>query len=130
MLTSLLEHFILVSIDMNATRDHYISTTFLAMVVFIFTLKCNNYQNNENITHKMIGGGKNVTGVLSVIGCKYSTWIYILHPIFIIFMKKLTNKIGIYEIYKFIAPVFVYTITILFLVIWHKIKIYGKPIFP
>ena len=55
-LTSLLEHFILVSIDMNATRDHYISTTFLAVAVFIFILKYNSNQNNEDTVPKMIGG--------------------------------------------------------------------------
>ena len=54
--TSLLERFVLVSIDMNSTRDHYISTTLLAITVFLFALKSS--IGEETITsRKSIGGG-------------------------------------------------------------------------
>ena len=121
-LTSLLEHFVLVSIDMNATRDHYISTTFLAEAVFIFTLKCNIYQTNENAALQMIGGGQNVTDVLAIIGRKYSTWLYIFHPIFINCIGIMANKIGFYRVYRFVAPIVVYITTVMFIVILDKIK--------
>lgn len=120
-LTSLLEHFILVSTDMNATRDHYISTTFLAVAVFIFTLKCNSNQNNEDTVPKMIGG-QNVAGILAIIGRKYSTWLYILHPISIACIGTIANKIGFYGVYRFVAPIVVYITMIMFLVILDKIK--------
>lgn len=54
--TSLLERFILVSTDMNSTRDHYISTTLLAITVLLFTLKSSS--GEENLTsHKSRWGG-------------------------------------------------------------------------
>lgn len=120
-LTSLLEHFILVSIDMNATRDHYISTTLLAVVVFIFALKCGNNFNNENIANKM-NCRLHVIGLLAVIGRKYSTWLYILHPIFITCIDVLMKKVGLYGFYSFCAPFVVYTVTLVFLVFLNKCR--------
>ena len=99
-LTSILERFLLVSIGMNATRDHYISTTFLAVTVFLFALKCDGYE-----------------GFLSAIGRKHSTWLYVLHPIFITCLGAVSNKVGIYGVYKYIAPIIVYIATLVFLVI-------------
>lgn len=104
--TSLLERFVLVSFNANATRDHYISTTLLAITVFLFALKCQ---------------GDNKTLVL--VGRKYSTWLYILHPIFITCIGVVAHKVNVYGIYKFIAPIVVYITTLIFLVIVDKIKI-------
>ena len=104
--TSLLERFILVGLNANAVRDHYISTTFLAVSVFLFALKCH-------------GGNKK----LALIGRKYSTWLYILHPIFITCIGMIAHKVSVYGIYKFIAPIVVYITTLIFLVIVDKIKI-------
>lgn len=103
--TSLLERFVLISFDANATRDHYISTTLLAITIFLFTMKCH---------------GDNKT--LALIGRKYSTWLYILHPIFITCIGMVTHKVGVYGIYKFIAPVVVYITTLIFLMKVDKIK--------
>lgn len=103
--TSLLERYILVRIDMNATRDHYISTTFLAVAVFLFTLKCDGKQ-----------------GMLSIIGRKYSMWLYILHPIFISCIAVVMNIIGIFDYYKYVAPFVVYAVTVAFLVVIVWIK--------
>lgn len=103
--TSLLERYILVSIDMNATRDHYISTTILAVAVFLFTLKCDGKQ-----------------GMLSIIGRKYSMWLYILHPIFISCIAVAMNIIGIFDYYKYVAPFVVYAVTVAFLVVIVWIK--------
>lgn len=55
-ITSLTERFVLVNAGLNATRDHYISTTFLAICLFVYTLKSN--WRNERV---------------AVIGRKYST---------------------------------------------------------
>ena len=103
--TSLLERFVLVSFNANATRDHYISTTLLAITVFLFALKCQ---------------GDNKTLVL--VGRKYSTWLYILHPIFITCIGVVAHKVSVYGIYKFIAPIVVYITTLIFLMIVDKIK--------
>lgn len=60
-LTTCMERFILVSADMNPTRDHYISTTFLAIAVFLFTLKCGIGKELVNLDKNIVGGG---TGLL------------------------------------------------------------------
>lgn len=103
--TSLLERFALVSLNANATRDYYISTTLLVITVFLFTLKCH---------------GDNKT--LALIGRKHSTWLYILHPIFITCIGVVARKMGVYGIYKVIAPIVVYITTLIFLMIVDKIK--------
>lgn len=74
--TSLLERFLLVSLNMNAVRDHYVSTTLLAVAVFLFTLKCSGKKR-----------------VLMTIGRKFSTWLYILHQIFIICIRVVIHKV-------------------------------------
>lgn len=99
-LTSIYERLLLDNIGMNATRDHYISTTFLAGVVFLFALKCN---------------GTN--GLLATVGRKYSTWVYIMHPIFITCFGTVAQKAGIYGVYHYIAPIVVYITTLIFLMV-------------
>lgn len=65
-ITSLIERFVLVNIGLNATRDYYASTTFIAICFFVYALK-SNWKNKG----------------LAALGRKYSTWIYIVHLIFI-----------------------------------------------
>lgn len=104
-ITTLLERFILVSVNMNGERDHYISTTFLAIAVFLFYLK-----------------SVEKTCCVAVIGKKYSTWLYILHPICITCVNIFANRAGIYEVYKFVAPIIIYAFTLLFLMIMDIFK--------
>lgn len=100
-LTSILEHWILVKCNCNSARDHYLSTTFLAISVFIlFVMKEKGQEKN-----------------LSLIGRKYSTWIYILHPVFIIFLDAVASRINITTQYLFIRPILVFTVTIAFLLL-------------
>lgn len=118
-MTSLLERYILVRIEMNATRDHYISTTFLAVTVFLFTLTwCGNKEHDKGNHRNMKRRGVPVT----IIGRKYSTWLYILHPIFITGIGTVTDKVGIYKIYSFVAPLIIYIVTIIFLILWDRFK--------
>ena len=109
MITSLVERFILVNAGLNATRDHYFSTTFLAVCLFVYTLK-SNWHNKE----------------LAVIGRRYSTWLYIMHPIFITAFAMTTDKLDITGIYKYVAPIVVYCATLVFLIILQKVKISMK----
>ena len=104
-ITSLAERFVLVSAGLNATRDHYLSTTFLAICLFVYALK-SNWHNKE----------------LTVIGRKYSTWLYIIHPIFITVFSIVTGKLGIKSIYRCVAPIVVYCATLVFLIILQKVK--------
>ena len=104
-ITSLAERFVLVSAGLNATRDHYLSTTFLAICLFVYALK-SNWHNKE----------------LTVIGRKYSAWLYIIHPIFITVFSIVTGKLGIKSIYRCVAPIVVYCATLVFLIILQKVK--------
>ena len=108
-ITSLAERFALVNAEMNATRDHYLSTTFLAVCLFAYTLK-SNWHNKE----------------LAVIGRKYSTWLYIIHPIFITAFSMVAGKLGIKSIYSCVAPIVVYCATLVFLIILQKVKMAMK----
>lgn len=104
-ITSLAERFVLVSAGLNATRDHYLSTTFLAICLFVYALKSN--WCNKGV---------------SVIGRKYSTWLYIIHPIFITVFSIVVGKLGLKSIYRCIAPIVVYCATLVFLIILQKVK--------
>ena len=114
--TTLLERYILIIVGMNATRDHYISTTFLAVSVFLLSTRIDTKKR-----------------ALSVIGCKYSTWLYILHPVFITAFTVVTRVVGLYNYYSYIAPVVVYAVTLVFLIMVDFIKnkfiklIHGNP---
>ena len=105
-ITSLAERFVLVNARLNATRDHYISTTLLSMCLFVYALKSN--WHNERV---------------AVIGRKYSTWLYIIHPIFITAFSMIVGKLGIKSIYRCVAPIVVYCATLVFLIILRKVKI-------
>lgn len=104
-LTSMMERFLLVSAGMNATRDHYISTTLLALCLFLYTLE-SNWKNEK----------------LATIGREYSTWIYILHPIFIILLSVVISKGGLYQVYRFVAPIVVFLSTLIFLIAMEQLK--------
>lgn len=103
-LTTFGERAILESIDMNGTRDHYISTTFLAIAVFLFAMKSNVQK-----------------GYLVTIGQKYSTWVYIIHPIFITCLGFVMERVGFLSVYKYVAPIIVYVVTIIFLMFINKV---------
>lgn len=104
-ITSLAERFALLNAGLNATRDHYLSTTFLSICLFVYALKSN--WCNKGV---------------SVIGRKYSTWLYIIHPIFITVFSIVTGKLGIKSIYRCVAPIVVYCATLVFLIILQKVK--------
>ena len=108
-ITSLAERFVLVSVGLNATRDHYLSTTFLAICLFVYALK-SNWHNKG----------------LAVIGRKCSTWLYIMHPIFITLLSMVAGKFGVKSIYRCVAPIVVYCATLTFLIILQKVKIAMK----
>ena len=104
-ITSLAERFVLVNAGMNSTRDHYISTTFLAICLFVYTLK-SNWHNKG----------------LAVIGRKYSTWLYIIHPILIAVFSVSVGRLGLKSIYICVAPIVVYCATLIFLIVLQKVK--------
>lgn len=91
------ERFILLHYGLNAMRDHYVSTTFLAVLVFLLFLY---YVNNSR-------------NYISDIGKYNSTWIYILHYSLISVMGFVVALTPIYDLYLLIRPIAVFLITIL-----------------
>lgn len=98
-LTSLLENGLLVELGLNATRDHYASSTFLAVSLFLFFLSARQVGQN----------------VLSDLGEKDSLYIYILHPLFIMFFWTVNNRMPALwqDTYLYLSPIIILIATIL-----------------
>lgn len=105
-LTTVLERYLLVSNGLNATRDQYISTTFLAIAVFSFALE---YKGKVNET-------------VAKIGRDYSTWIYIIHPIFITCFGYVVSKLGLHILWGYVGPVVVFLVSLIFVAFASEIK--------
>lgn len=105
-ITTLLERCILISLNLNATRDHYISTTFLAITMFL-------------LFRQMQGKGLEKVADL---GRKYSTIIYIIHPIFIKICNLVVvdNMPLIGHIYLMVSPIFIFVLSLLFAIEYRK----------
>lgn len=99
-LTSLAEYFLLTSMNIATTREHYFSTNLLAITVVLFSLKC-----------------EHPNQFLSSIGQKYSLWLYIIHPIFAICISIVAYRIGMQNVYQYCAPFVVFAATLLFLIL-------------
>lgn len=98
-LTSLMENRLLIELQANATRDHYISSTFLAVSLFILFLATTQTKMN----------------VLSALGEKDSLYIYIFHPLFIIFFATVNKYLPNLwqETYLYVAPIIILVSTII-----------------
>ena len=106
-LTSQLEKYILISIDKCPTREHYISSTFLALCLFWLLLSIKVEKPN----------------VMSKIGENDSLYIYIFHPIFMWVLSTGFKKICMLGIYSWIAPLAVLACTLAFIYCLRKTKI-------
>ena len=93
--TSLLERYLLVLNELDTRRDHYISTTFLAIAVF--TLFLLYIDNNASF--------------ISRVGRQDTTLIYIIHYLIIGIMGGVVKAIGVRGLYKPIRPVVVFILT-------------------
>ena len=102
-ITTLAERFILGYFNVNATRDHYISTTFLTVCVFLFAVHFSEKQNNK------------IHELLCYVGANLSSGIYIMHPIFIVLIAKsldfVSRYINLSVAYSYTAPLLVITVT-------------------
>ena len=93
-LTNIAERYLLIKYNVNSVRDSYISTIFLSIQVFILFY---------NISKDC--------GLLNIIGKKYSTYIYIFHPIVITILLKVLKGFSFYSIYMYIQPLIVFVVT-------------------
>lgn len=54
---------------------------------------------------------------MASVGKKYSTWVYIVHPIFITVLAVGTRRFVIYDAYQYVAPFVIYFVSICFVAI-------------
>lgn len=104
-ITTLFENYLLKSFDLNATRENYMSTLFLAITVFLLGLQCN---SNKAWFNKIAYWGR-----------KYTLLIYILHSMVLKVADESIKKVGEFvpEIipgYKYILPFIVLIGTMIF----------------
>lgn len=99
-LGSMAEYKILVEFNKNTVRDHYISSTFLAISLFLFFV--------------LLKSNKSTS--LSRLGEKYSLYIYIFHPLFIILFADINKYLPIVwqEIYLYMSPFIILISTVIF----------------
>ena len=105
---TILERVILVQNGFNAARDHYISTTFLSISVFLYFVS-NDWNNN----------------FIKNIGKNFSTMIYIIHPIIIGVFTYFFKLIGLNSIYQYFLAILVFVVSIISARI---INMFGKKI--
>lgn len=99
-LTSLMEKKLLVELNLNATRDNYISSTFLAISLFLLFLSTKQTK----------------VSILSALGEKDSLYIYIFHPLFMMLFSFIIRYFSNswQETYLYCAPVIILVVTIIF----------------
>lgn len=104
--TSVLERWILESYQVNAIRDQYISTSFLAVCVFLYFL-CfvNNKQNS-----------------LAIIGYRDSMWIYIIHYALMILIRPVMKYLPyINDIYISVRPIIIFILSLAIVELTRKV---------
>lgn len=107
-ITSIIEKEILLFLDKNPVREHYFSTTFLAIFLFLFVL-----------SFKKVSPTK-----ISRIGATDSLYIYIFHPLFIMTIPyMIKNFLYVQYCYQVTAPFVVLLLTIIFTVFLRKLRL-------
>lgn len=108
-ITTIIERYILIKINCNPTRDHYISTTFLAVFLFISFLKKDmaKYAYSNLLVKKMLEK-------IQLIGQKYSLNIYIFHPIILAFISHITISN--------LTPIITFVISIIFSMLLQEVN--------
>ena len=106
--TTVLERWLLIENGVNATRDHYISSTLLA--VALFALFIDSAWNNDGL------------GLVKRIGREWSTEIYIIHPVFLSILNYLIPKPEKYAAYAWTRPFIVFAITTVMVALYFAIK--------
>lgn len=105
LITTLAEKYILIKINVNTIRDHYVSTTFLSIFVFLYFIKIPMVNNNN---------------ILAKIGKKYSLHIYIIH----LMLVKLYNMYVINKgISNYFIQIVIFLISSLIAILYVRIKI-------
>ena len=105
-LTTMLERYSLVELSLNSTRDHYLSSTFLAVSLFILCISSSDIDPNN---------------LFANLGRHESTMIYIIHPAIITVVAIVEKYIGLQWGISVINPFLVFGISLLFAMLHSKI---------
>lgn len=108
--TSFVERELLIYLGANAIREHYISTTFMAVTLFLTFLNNKSYNNYK----------------LSQFGRNDSLYIYVFHIMVSTFLNigiKHSHLPWLIELYSIFAPIFVLIVTLLFVMALRKFTI-------
>lgn len=100
---------ILIDLGKNPMREHYLSTTFLAICLFLLVLSFKNIKSSR----------------VSLLGERDSLYIYVFHPLFIMILPYVIDNMpkNVYLCYQCTAPFIVLVLTIILTVTLRKIKI-------
>lgn len=101
-----IEKSILVNMNMVAIREHYISTTFLAICIFSLAISVNTAKYS----------------LFAKYGKDYSLYIYNSSNFYIPF-EFLFQKLGMFKVYLWIAPVLIILLSIIFIGVIRKYNI-------
>ena len=108
-MTSIIEKTVLLNLDKSPAREHYLSTTFLAICLFMAIAQYKRPKPN----------------LLSRIGEHDSLYIYIFHPLFLLVLpsiiKRVPNVFG--NVYSLTAPLLVLLLTIALIISLRKFKL-------
>lgn len=104
--TTLMARYLLGVNNLNAARDHYLSTTLMSVSIFLLYVNYGNETNNY-LYEKACKAGR-----------KYSLYIYIIHPMIIFFFSACISFLEKYvkwasSLYHVIAPIVVFGTSIL-----------------
>lgn len=108
--TSIVENRLLIVIGLNPERDHYLSTTFLAVSLFLLFL--NRMQEKPT--------------TISIMGARDSLYIYIFHPIWIYFFYMVVGMMAESKIADFlsiVSPVIILGCTIILIMLLRNVKL-------
>ena len=94
-----MEKFILLYLEKNPSREHYISSTFLSVFIILIALSIKT--DNKSL--------------LSKLGEKDSLYIYVFHPIFVTCCTILFGKMQLSGFYMYFSPIIVICLTIVFI---------------
>lgn len=109
--TTLAEKYLLDNLNIAGNREHYISTTLLAVAVFALAVKNPAYDN------------KRIIAFLADLGRKYSLFIYIFHILVCYVLKMLRSHIALIDtIGNYTEPFVVFAISLLIAIFYYKVK--------
>ena len=106
-LTSYIERDIITFFNVQTSRNHYISTTFLAISLFLFFVSA-----KIDTPRSLIRMGQTDT-----------LYLYIYHPIILTCSAVITLKLGIYEAYSYITPLCCLVFTVLLIKVFRFLRI-------